>query len=86
MQNVGAEKLLEEIYQRMRQAGLLRGPDAEGDILILPTAARYSVSYKEFQEADGEPRTRSRERKRKDPVTKNQKTQSARSSSVVEEE
>jgi metallophosphoesterase superfamily enzyme len=29
----------------MRQVGLLRGPDSKGNILILPTAARYSVSY-----------------------------------------
>lgn len=40
----GAE-LLEEIYRRMRLLGLLRGPDAQGHLLILPTAARYSVSY-----------------------------------------
>lgn len=40
----GAE-LLEEIYRRMRLLGLLRGPDAQGRLLILPTVARYSVSY-----------------------------------------
>jgi uncharacterized protein (TIGR02678 family) len=86
VQNVSAEKLLEEIYQRMRQTGLLRGPDVEGNILILPTAARYSVSYKAFQETDGEPRTRSRERKRKDPMMKDQQTQFDWSFPVVEEE
>lgn len=37
--------LLNEVYKKMRQVGLLRGPDSKGNILILPTAARYSVSY-----------------------------------------
>jgi uncharacterized protein (TIGR02678 family) len=40
-----ATDLLAEIYARMRLLGLLRGPDAEGHVLILPTAARYSVGY-----------------------------------------
>lgn len=40
-----ATELLEEIYQRMRLLGLLRGPAMDGHLLILPTAARYSVSY-----------------------------------------
>ena len=40
-----AAELLEEVYWQMRQFGLLRGPDADGQILILPTAARYSVNY-----------------------------------------
>lgn len=40
-----ATDLLAEIYTRMRLLGLLRGPDAEGHVLILPTVARYSVSY-----------------------------------------
>ena len=37
--------LLNDVYKKMRQVGLLRGPDSKGNILILPTAARYSVSY-----------------------------------------
>jgi uncharacterized protein (TIGR02678 family) len=37
--------LLNEVYKKMRQVGLLRGPDSKGNILILPTAARYSVTY-----------------------------------------
>jgi hypothetical protein len=45
VQQTKATDLLEEIYRRMRQFGLLRGPDPAGNILILPTAARYSVSY-----------------------------------------
>jgi len=40
-----ATDLLNEVYARMRLLGLLRGPDTEGQILVLPTAARYSVSY-----------------------------------------
>jgi uncharacterized protein (TIGR02678 family) len=44
-QQTRATDLLEEMYLRMRQFGLLRGPDPAGNILILPTAARYSVSY-----------------------------------------
>ena len=45
VQQTKATDLLEEIYLRMRQLGLLRGPDPAGNMLILPTAARYSVSY-----------------------------------------
>ena len=37
--------LLNDVYKKMRQVGLLRGPDSKGNILILPTAARYSVAY-----------------------------------------
>ena len=44
-QQTKATDLLEEIYLRMRQFGLLRGPDQAGNILVLPTAARYSVNY-----------------------------------------
>jgi hypothetical protein len=29
----------------MRLAGLLRGPDEQGNVLILPTAARYNATY-----------------------------------------
>ncbi len=85
VQNISAEKLLEEVYLRMRQTGLLRGPYVEGNILILPTAARYSVSYMAFQEIDGEPRIRSRERKKKDPA-ESQQTQFDWPVSLVEEE
>jgi uncharacterized protein (TIGR02678 family) len=40
-----ATDLLDDVYARMRRLGLLRGPDTEEQIRILPTAARYSVSY-----------------------------------------
>ena len=66
-----ASSLLETIYQRMRQSGLLRGPDAEGKILILPTAARYSVRYKQLQEeeAPGRARTQAREKNARPDVS-----------------
>ena len=41
----GSRSLLNDVYKKMRQVGLLRGPDDAGNILILPTAARYSASY-----------------------------------------
>ncbi|BCL78027.1 DUF2398 family protein [Ktedonobacteria bacterium brp13] len=41
------DSLLNDIFERMRQYGILRGPDAEDTILILPTAARYSVGYEQ---------------------------------------
>jgi uncharacterized protein (TIGR02678 family) len=64
VRDASAESLLEEIYRRMRQVGLIRGPDADGTILILPTAARYSVSYIELQEQPGtRPARRTRSRK-----------------------
>jgi uncharacterized protein (TIGR02678 family) len=57
VRDMKATELLEEVYRQMRQFGLLRGPDADGQVLILPTAARYSVSYS--QEPPGDrPKTR----------------------------
>ncbi|HET8841889.1 MAG TPA: TIGR02678 family protein [Ktedonobacteraceae bacterium] len=56
------EILLEEVYQQMRLFGLLRGPDAGKRLLILPTAARYSVSY---QQEQSEPRAQAPARTRK---------------------
>ena len=53
--------LLAEVYQKMRQVGLLRGPDAAGDILVLPPAARYNIAYyDEMQPVTPTSRTRSR--------------------------
>jgi len=43
--NKGARALLNDVYRKMRQVGILRGPDEFGNILILPTAARYSATY-----------------------------------------
>ena len=37
--------LLNDVYKKMRQVGLLRGPDGVGNMLVLPTAARYSATY-----------------------------------------
>lgn len=37
--------LLNDVYRKMRQIGLLRGPDEAGNILVLPTAARYTATY-----------------------------------------
>lgn len=44
------ESLLAETYQKMRQIGLLRGPDTVGNVLVLPTAARYSPTYHEREQ------------------------------------
>jgi hypothetical protein len=39
--------LLPDLYVHMQQRGLLRGPNEIGKLLILPTAARYAVTYAE---------------------------------------
>lgn len=41
----GFHRLLNSVYEKLRQAGLMRGPDRNGNVLLLPTVARYSVSY-----------------------------------------
>ena len=41
----GFHKLLQEVYAKLRQVGLIRGSDRGGNILLLPTIARYAVSY-----------------------------------------
>ena len=51
--------LLNDIYRKMRQVGLLRGPDGAGNVLILPTAARYSVTY---EKAGQEPRATAKQK------------------------
>jgi uncharacterized protein (TIGR02678 family) len=43
--NKSSRSLLNDVYRKMRQAGLLRGPDALGNMLVLPTAARYTATY-----------------------------------------
>ncbi len=40
-----SRSLLNDVYRKMRQAGLLRGPDDAGNMLVLPTAARYTATY-----------------------------------------
>ena len=62
VQDIEAKELLAEAYQRMRRLGLLRGPDKEGNILIMPTAARYSVGYAQEQQ-DGRARIRPHNRR-----------------------
>ncbi|NWJ96478.1 MAG: TIGR02678 family protein [Chloroflexi bacterium] len=44
--------LLREVYDTLRQAGLMRGPDRNGNILILPTAARFTVAYSREDEEE----------------------------------
>lgn len=56
--NKGSRSLLNDLYKKMRQSGLLRGPDAAGNILILPTAARYSATYEKPGESSTPPRGR----------------------------
>ncbi len=56
-----SRSLLNDVYKKMRQAGLLRGPDEQGNVLILPTAARYTATYdKAEQENTPTSRTRSK--------------------------
>jgi uncharacterized protein (TIGR02678 family) len=43
--NKSARSLLNDVYRKMRQVGILRGPDEAGNVLILPIAARYSATY-----------------------------------------
>lgn len=43
----GARSLMNDVYKKMQQIGLLRGPDADSNILILPTAARYTAAYEQ---------------------------------------
>jgi uncharacterized protein DUF2398 len=52
--NKSSRSLLNDVYRKMRQAGLLRGPDDAGNMLVLPTAARYTATYeKAGQETKG---------------------------------
>ena len=52
--NKSSRSLLNDVYRKMRQAGLLRGPDDAGNLLVLPTAARYTATYeKAGQETKG---------------------------------
>ncbi|GCF09566.1 TIGR02678 family protein [Dictyobacter arantiisoli] len=56
-----AQSLLNDVYRKMRQLGVMRGPDASGHLLILPTAARFKASYDKFEEQEkSNPRTRNK--------------------------
>jgi uncharacterized protein (TIGR02678 family) len=46
----GSRSLLNDVYRKMRQIGLLRGPDEAGNVLILPTAARYTATYEKAEQ------------------------------------
>lgn len=59
--NKSSRSLLNDVYRKMRQIGLMRGPDEAGNVLILPTAARYSATYDKAGQ-DGATNTRSRNR------------------------
>lgn len=43
--NKASQSLLNDVQRKMRQIGMIRGPDETGTILILPLAARYSATY-----------------------------------------
>jgi len=62
--------LLAEVFQKMRHVGLLRGPDAAGNMLVLPPAARYNLAYyDELHPASPTSRSRSkRSAKAAEPV------------------
>lgn len=57
--NKSSRSLLNEVYRKMRQIGLIRGPNEAGNLLILPTAARYAATY-EKPTAEAAPTTRSK--------------------------
>ena len=58
--NKSSRSLLNDVYRKMRQAALLRGPDEHGNILILPTAARYSATYDRAEQEQATSRKRSK--------------------------
>jgi uncharacterized protein (TIGR02678 family) len=65
--NKSSQSLLNDLYRKMRQIGIIRGPDATGTILILPLAARYSATY---EKAEQETTNRRRNSKPKPKQTK----------------
>ncbi|GCE17146.1 hypothetical protein KDK_09460 [Dictyobacter kobayashii] len=40
-----SQSLLNDVYRKMRQMGVIRGPGDSGHVLVLPTAARYRATY-----------------------------------------
>ncbi|GAC1615054.1 MAG: hypothetical protein NVS4B11_01390 [Ktedonobacteraceae bacterium] len=73
--NKSSRSLLNDVYRKMRQAGLLRGPDEHGNVMILPTAARYNASYDKAELEDEGPalRPRGKSTTKKAPTTVNAK-------------
>ena len=56
-----SRSLLNEVYRKMRLLGLIRGPDEAGNMLVLPTAARYAATYdKDEQETKTTTRTKAK--------------------------
>jgi Protein of unknown function (DUF2398) len=51
-QKTSSFELMRDVYAKMRLAGLLRGPDRNGNVLIMPTVARYAVSYSREDETE----------------------------------
>ena len=49
-----AGTLLDRVLAVLRTAGLVRGPDAFGSILVLPTAALYSAEYARDESEDSD--------------------------------
>ncbi|GAC1399854.1 MAG: hypothetical protein NVS4B12_08620 [Ktedonobacteraceae bacterium] len=67
--NKSSRSLLNDVYRKMRQAGLLRGPDEYGNVLVLPTAARFNASYDKAELEDiPTPRPRSKSTAKKAPT------------------
>lgn len=77
--NKSSRSLLNDVYRKMRQAGLLRGPDDAGNMLVLPTAARYTATYeKAGQETKETARAGS-----KNGASAKQKSSSTRETNVI---
>lgn len=72
--NKGSRSLLNDIYRKMRQVGLLRGPDETGNILILPTAARYTAAYEKTAQEKEPPTTSQSKTKTAQPTPDHPKT------------
>jgi uncharacterized protein (TIGR02678 family) len=64
--NKGSQSLLNDVQRKMRQIGMIRGPDETGTILILPLAARYSATYNqaELQQAATSQRIKAKVKKK----------------------
>ncbi|HXZ04182.1 MAG TPA: TIGR02678 family protein [Ktedonobacteraceae bacterium] len=77
--NRSSRSLLNDVYRKMRQAGLLRGPDDEGNLLVLPTAARYIATY---EKAGQETKDTAKDGAKKSESGK-QKSSSSRKTTVI---
>jgi uncharacterized protein (TIGR02678 family) len=51
-QKTSSFELMRDVYAKMRLAGLMRGPDRNGNVLIMPTVARYAASYSREDEEE----------------------------------